>query len=118
VQGGNFNNARGFLAYSPDVQKTDAYVAYEGSYTDGPFESPGRYRRDNFNANYTRTLDDRQKLGFRVLVGRNDFYSSGQIPLDLVASGQLDRFGYVDPSDSGGVRLTHRIHLLQPHFHR
>ena len=36
--------------------------------------------------------------------GRNDFNSSGQIPLDLVASGALDRFGYMDPSDGGKVR--------------
>src|SRR5882724_10642315 len=55
VQGGNFDTGRGFLAYSPDAQKVDAYVAYEGSYSDGPFLNPGRYRRDNLNANYTRS---------------------------------------------------------------
>ena len=38
-------------------------------------------------------------------VGTNDFYSSGQIPLDLVADGELDRFGYIDPFDGGRVRL-------------
>jgi outer membrane receptor protein involved in Fe transport len=105
LQGGNFNTGRGFLAYSPDVQKVDAYIAYDGSYTDGPFVSPGRYRRDNINANYTRTLDDTQKLGFRVVFGRNDFYSSGQIPLDLVSAGLLDRFSYIDPTDGGRVKL-------------
>ncbi|PWU04515.1 MAG: hypothetical protein C5B51_16550 [Terriglobia bacterium] len=105
LQGGNFHNGRAFLAYSPDAQKTDAYVAYEGSYTDGPFLNPGRYRRDNANANYTRTLDETQKLGFRAIIGRNDFYSSGQLPLDLVSSGQIDRFGFIDPSDGGRVKL-------------
>ena len=29
----------------------------------------------------------------------------GQIPLDLVSSGLLDRFGYIDPSDGGRVKL-------------
>ena len=105
LQGGNFNTGRGFFAYSPDVQRVDAYVAYEGSYTDGPFQNPGRYRRDNVNANYTTTLRKDEKLGFRLLFGRNDFYSSGQIPLDLVSAGTLDRFGYVDPTDGGRVRL-------------
>jgi len=105
LQGGNFNTGRGFLAYSPELRGADAYVAYEGSYTDGPFQSPGRYRRDNVNANYTRVIKDGEKLGFRAVFGRNDFYSSGQVPLDLVASGQLDRFGYVDPTDGGRVRL-------------
>jgi len=105
LQGGSFNTGRGFFAYSPDAQRVDAYVAYEGSYTDGPFQNPGRYRRDNVNANYTRSLDDNQKLGFRLLFGRNDFYSSGQIPLDLVNSGELDRFGFIDPTDGGRVRM-------------
>ena len=105
LQGGNFDSGRAFLAYSPDAQKVDAYIAYEGSYTDGPFLNPGRYRRDNVNANYTRTLDDSQKLGFRLIFGRNDFYSSGQVPLDLVNAGLLDRFGYIDPTDGGRVKL-------------
>ncbi len=105
LQGGNFDTGRGFLAFSPDVTRVDSYLAYEGSYTDGPFRSPGRYRRDNVNANYTRTLGANQKAGVRFIFGRNNFYSSGQIPLDLVASGQLDRFGYIDPSDGGRVKL-------------
>src|SRR4029077_859762 len=105
LQGGNFDSGRAFLAYSPDAQHIDAYLAYEGSYTDGPFQSPGRYRRDNLNGNYTRTLNDHEKLGFRVLFGRNNFDSSGQIPLDLVNAGLLDRYGYIDPSDGGRVRL-------------
>ncbi len=105
LQGGNFNTGRGFFAFSPDAQHIDAYLAYEGSYTDGPFQSPGRYRRDNLNGNYTRTLNDREKLGFRFLFGRNNFDSSGQIPLDLVNSGALDRYGYIDPSDGGRVKL-------------
>jgi hypothetical protein len=105
LQGGNFHTGRGFLAYSPDVQHIDAYVAYEGSYTDGPFQSPGRYHRDNVNGNYTRSLGENEKLGFRILFGRNNFYSSGQIPQDLVSAGLLDRYGYLDPSDGGRVKL-------------
>jgi hypothetical protein len=105
MQGGNFDTARGFLAYSPDVQRVDAYLAYEGSYTDGPFQNPGRYRRDNVNGNYTKSIGPDEKLGFRLLFGSNNFYSSGQIPLDLVNEGILDRFGYIDPTDGGRVKL-------------
>jgi outer membrane receptor protein involved in Fe transport len=103
--GGNFDTGRGFFAWSPSPQNVDAYLAYEGSYTDGPFLSPLRYRRDNINGNYTKTLDDTQKIGFRFIFGRNNFYSSGQIPLDLVNAGLLDRFGYIDPTDGGRVKL-------------
>jgi outer membrane receptor protein involved in Fe transport len=105
IQGGSFNTTRGFLAWSPDSPKEDAYVAYEGSYTDGPFDNPGRYRRDNFNANYTRPLGANQRLGARLLFGRNNFWSSGQLPLDLVDAGALDRFGYIDPTSGGRVKL-------------
>lgn len=105
MQAGSFGTRRGFLAYSPDIPALDSYIAYEGSYTNGPFQNAGRYRRDNINANATKSLPHNQKLGVRLLGGRNDFYSSGQLPLDLVDAGALDRFGYIDPSDGGRVRL-------------
>jgi hypothetical protein len=105
LQGGSFGAFRGFVGYSPSVQNADAFLAYEGSHTDGPFINPGRYGRDNVTGNYTRHLNDKESLGFKLNFGTNDFYSSGQLPLDLVASGQLDRFGFVDPNDGGRVRL-------------
>ncbi|MEI9815325.1 MAG: TonB-dependent receptor plug domain-containing protein [Acidobacteriota bacterium] len=105
IQGGNFNTGRGFLAFSPDVKHQDAYLSYEGSYSDGPFKTPLEYRRDNVNGNYSRDLGNGQKFGLRVIGGRNNFTSSGQIPLDLVSSGQLDRFGSLDPTQGGRVKL-------------
>jgi outer membrane receptor protein involved in Fe transport len=105
AEGGNFDTGRAFLAYSPDVPTVDSYFAYDASYADGPFQSPLRYRRDNVNANFTKTLGADEKLGFRFLLGRNNFYSSGQVPLDLVAAGLLDRFGYIDATDGGRVAL-------------
>src|SRR5262245_44319693 len=105
LQGGSFGTYRTFFAYSPSLNRADAFIAYEGSHGDGPFESPLRYRRDNITGNYLRHLDDRQSLGVKLNFGRNDFYSSGQLPLDLVSGGVLSRFGYIDPSDGGRVRL-------------
>src|SRR5262245_26933716 len=105
LQGGSFGSYRTFFGNSPSLEKADAFLAYEGSRTDGPFLNPLRYRRDNVTGNYTRHLNDRESLGFKMNFGRNDFYSSGQIPLDLVASGRLYRFGFVDPNDGGTVRM-------------
>lgn len=104
VQGGSFNTFRGFFAYSPSWKNIDAFIAYEPSYTDGPFESPLRYRRDNFTGNFTYKFSEREAAGIKFNAGRNDFYSSGQIPLDLVASGELDRFGFIDPENGGKVQ--------------
>jgi Outer membrane receptor proteins, mostly Fe transport len=105
IQGGSFNTFRGFFAYSPEIKNAAAFIAYEPSYTDGPFENPLRYRRDNVSGNFTYKFGSTQALGFKLNFGRNDFTSSGQIPLDLVDSGELDRFGYLDPENGGKVRL-------------
>jgi hypothetical protein len=103
-QGGSFGAFRTFLAYSPEVYSGDALVAYEGSRTDGPFKSPLNYKRDNITGNYIRQLNDNRRLGFKFNFGRNDFFSSGQIPLDEVFEGRLDRFGFIDPENGGRVR--------------
>jgi outer membrane receptor protein involved in Fe transport len=104
VQGGSFDAFRTFLAYSPTLKNGVGFIAYEGSRTDGPFASPLNYKRDNLTANYTRDLSDKSALGFKLNVARNDFNSSGQIPLDEVAAGRLDRFGFIDADNGGRVR--------------
>ncbi len=104
LQAGSFDTFRTFVAYSPELKDADSFVAYEGTRTDGPFLSPLRYKRDNLTANYTRRLGTGRALGFKLNAGRNDFFSSGQIPLDEVAAGRLDRFGFVDPDNGGRVR--------------
>src|SRR5215510_5980841 len=104
LQGGSFNTFRTFAAYSPELKSADSLIAYEASRTDGPFDNPLRYKRDNLTANYSRRLSADQVLGFKLNAGRNDFFSSGQLPLDEVAAGRLDRFGFIDPDDGGRVR--------------
>ncbi len=104
IQGGSFNTFRGFFAYSPKIKNVETFIAYEPSYTDGPFENPLRYRRDNITGNLTYKFSDREAIGFKTNFGRNDFFSSGQIPLDLVTNGELDRFGFIDPENGGKVR--------------
>jgi outer membrane receptor protein involved in Fe transport len=105
LQGGSFDSFRTFVGYSPSIAHVDSFLSYEGSRTDGPFLNPLRYARDNVTANYTWHLSEHQWLGFKANFGRNDFYSSGQLPLDLVSGGDLNRFGYIDPYDGGRVRL-------------
>ena len=103
AQGGSFNSYRTFAAWSPRSTNANSFAAWEHAYTDGPFLNPLHYVRDNLTTNYTRNLGGGQSLGFKLNGGRNDFDSSGQIPLDLVYAGTLDRFGYMDPNDGGKV---------------
>jgi len=104
AQGGSFNGYRTFAAWSPHGRTTDAVLAWEHAYTDGPFVNPLHYVRDNGTGSVTRRLDARQSVGVKFNAARNDFDSSGQVPMDLVYAGTLDRFGYMDPTDGGRVR--------------
>lgn len=105
IQGGSFDTFRTFLAYSPQIKDVSSFIAYEGSYSNGPFISPLNYRRDNVTGNFTYKIDDTQSAGVKFNAGRNNFFSSGQIPLDEVFAGRLDRFGFIDPENGGKVQL-------------
>lgn len=105
IQGGAHKTFRGFFAISPKWKNIDSFIAYEPSYTDGPFKNPSKYRRDNLSGNFSYKIDKNQLVGFKFNLGRNNFFSSGQIPLDLVARGELDRFGFIDPENGGRVKL-------------
>lgn len=104
IQGGSFNTKRGFLAFSPMLKNTDSFLAYDGSYTDGPFLKPLNYRRDNVTANFTRSLSSGGSYAIKMNAGRNNYNSSGQIPLEEVAARRLDRFGYLDPGEGGHIK--------------
>jgi hypothetical protein len=103
-QGGSFGSARGFLGFSPELKDGDAVMAYEGSYTDGPFVNPLGYRRDNVNGSYLRRVSPAVSYGLKLNAARNEFTSSGQLPLDEVVAGKLDPFGFIDPTQGGRVR--------------
>lgn len=106
IQAGSFGARRAFLAWSPKIASVDSYIAYEGSRTDGPFISPLAYARDNVTANYVVHTSEKRSIGAKFNGGLNRFNSSGQLPLDEVAAGRLDRFGFIDPTDGGNVRAA------------
>jgi outer membrane receptor protein involved in Fe transport len=103
-QGGSFGTYRSFLAFSPALERGEALFAYEMSRSDGPFKNPLNYSRDNLTGNYIRRLNEIRSAGIKFNFGRNDFVSSGQIPLDEVFASRLDRFGFLDPDNGGRVR--------------
>jgi outer membrane receptor protein involved in Fe transport len=105
LQGGSFNTARAFLAYSPDVDWRDSFFAYEGSHSAGPFVKPLDYVRHNVTGNNTWILGrGERRFGLKWNGGLNEFQSSGQVPLDEVAAGRLDRFGFISPGDGGDIQ--------------
>jgi outer membrane receptor protein involved in Fe transport len=104
VQFGQFNTRRFFGAFSPAWKDTKALLANEFSYSDGPFQSPLRYKRNNTTASLARRLNARDTVGGRLWLAYSDYYAAGQLPVDQVEQGKLDRFGFIDPTDGGNSR--------------
>lgn len=106
IQGGSFGTQRGFVAFSPKWKDVDSFIAFEGSNTDGPFLKPMDYRRDNLTANFTRRLSARKSFAVKLNGGLNRYNSSGQIPLEEVNGGRLDRFGFLDAGEGGKIKAA------------
>jgi hypothetical protein len=103
-QGGSFGTLRGFLGVSPDLKNDGVILAYEGSQSDGPFINPLECRRDNVTGSWMHRISERLGTGIKFNGGVNRFTSSGQLPLDEIVSGRLDRFGFIDPTQGGDVK--------------
>jgi outer membrane receptor protein involved in Fe transport len=105
AQTGQYNTHRVFAAYSPDWGNTRGLIANEYSYSDGPFEQPLNYKRNNFTGALFRTLRPGENVGFRAMSAFSDYYAAGQLPVDEIEAGRLKIFGFIDPTD-GGISKT------------
>ncbi len=101
AQFGQFNTRRVFAAFSPQSDRSHSLFANEYSYSDGPFERPLEYLRNNFTMAHTRRLKPNQTLTLRGMANLSDYFAAGQLPVDLIEERKLNRFGFLDPSEGG-----------------
>ncbi|MDX2266640.1 MAG: TonB-dependent receptor [Bryobacter sp.] len=101
AQVGQFNTRRVFAAYSPVSDRSSSLIANEYSYSDGPFQQPLNYLRNNTTLAHSRRLRPNQTLTIRAMANLSDYFAAGQLPVDLIEQGRLDRFGFIDPSEGG-----------------
>lgn len=97
---GQHGYARGVLADSVAAMRGTLLYGLELNRNDGPWDSPERVRKYSGLLRYSQgTQDD----GFNVtaMAYKNSWNSTDQIPLRTVESGQLGRYGALDPSDGG-----------------
>ncbi len=105
VEGGQFNTWRGMgmvdlLSKKLKDRGTNAYLATEFLYSDGPFENPQNFNR--FNA--FGKLNTHAGKSIITLLGSfltSQWDASGQIPERAVKSGMITRFGAIDKSEGG-----------------
>jgi hypothetical protein len=97
---GSFLHGRALVAGSPDLLGGKLLYALEGFHNDGPWDHPDKYRRLNGVLRYSHTQADARwavtAMGYYGLWNATD-----QVPLRAVASGEIGRFGTVDPTTGG-----------------
>ncbi len=112
---------RTLLANSPEVANGNLLYAFEYVGNNGPWENPTRFAKQNGVLRYSLgDAGDRHSVTLMAYQAR--WNSTDQIPQRAVTTGQLSRFGAVDPSDGGNTerfslsyerRHTHGDHEFQ-----
>jgi outer membrane receptor protein involved in Fe transport len=100
ISAGTLGDQRIFGAMSRPVADGNLLIAGEFAHLDGPFKIPDNFRKGNAVLRYSEgTPDDGFSLTGMYLI--DTFHASNQIPLRAVKDGQIDQFGFIEPSDGG-----------------
>jgi hypothetical protein len=100
LTGGTFRYGRALLAGSAATGGGTTLYGFELFHNDGPWDHPDDYRRLNGVLRYTRSSGE-LKWGVTAMGYHGLWNASDQIPLRAVQSGEIDRFGAIDPTTGG-----------------
>jgi hypothetical protein len=104
---GQRGHARTLLAGSPQRGDGRLLYALELYHNDGPWQVPQNYRKFNGVLRYSEgTRDDGLALSAMAYSGR--WTSTDQVPGRALQSGQLDRYGSLDPT-AGGITSRYSL---------
>ncbi len=118
VEGGPFSTVRSvvglnLLKSADKKQNQSLYVAGEGLFTKGYFDSPQDFLRFNGIIKYHGRLNDQNSLSATVTGFSSEWTASGQIPDRAVADGLVGFFGAIDPNEGGKTsRYNANVELL------
>jgi hypothetical protein len=102
---GQYGVLRGLGLGSIDVtDRTGIFLAGEIYAQDGPFENEEDLQRFNAFGKVRHDFSPSTTLTATWMSYAGTWNASGQIPLRAVESGQIDRFGTIDPSEGGSTQ--------------
>ena len=107
VAGGENGFYRALLGGSPQVGEGHLLLAGEYFHNDGPWQLPEDFRKLSGLIKYS-TGDAARGWSIAATGYDGQWRSTDQIPLRAVQSGEIDRYGAIDPTDGGE---THRYSL-------
>jgi outer membrane receptor protein involved in Fe transport len=103
---GRFDTYRGLIVASGGEAMGELgwkpFLAAEIYATNGPFIAPEKLTRFNLFGKLTRDLDGVGSLSLGLTSSGAGWNGSGQLPLRAVESGEVSRFGTLDPFEGGG----------------
>lgn len=100
LTGGTDGFFRAVAGGSTRIARGDLLVGGEGRVYDGPWDLPQEIRKFNGLIRYSRELAE-SRFSLMAMGYDNQWNSSDQIPLRAVESGEIGRFGHIDPTDGG-----------------
>ena len=98
--GGAFGYGRQFGMKSWSFANGDILGAGEVSIYNGPWTTPNNARKINGVLRYTQG-EENNGLSIMGMAYANRWNSTDQIPLDLISSGQMSRWGTLNPTNGG-----------------
>jgi hypothetical protein len=103
---------RAVLADSVTAMNGQLLYGLELNRNDGPWDNPEKVRKTIGTLRYS---EGNQNQGYDItaMAYKNSWNSTDQIPMRAVKSGQIGRFGTVDPSDGGNTSrysLSYAMH--------
>ena len=98
---GSFNSYRLLGIASPKISEGRPWLAAEVAGTNGPFDDPEHLQRYNLFVKETLALNASTIVSILGSAYGSSWNASGQVPLRAVESGQLSRFGAIDPTEGG-----------------
>lgn len=102
VTAGSFGHRRGFGVTSHELGEGTLLVAGEAQTYNGPWDNPDALRKLNGVMRYSQgTASDGFSL--TAMAYANRWNSTDQVPTRAIASGQIGRYGALDPSDGGNA---------------
>lgn len=117
LETGSFNTYR-FLTLldllKKQKEKESSYLAAEYNGTNGPTLSPQHFSRYNLFGKYNYAFSERTRLSTSISAFSSSWDASGQVPERAIASGLINRFGSIDPSE-GGHTERYNANLLVSH---
>jgi hypothetical protein len=100
VDGGGEGYGRALFAASPQVGRGHVVVALEAAHNDGPWIHPDNYQKVNGVVRYSQG-DTVNGFSLTAMGYHGQWSSTDQVAQRAVASGEIDRFGAIDPTDGG-----------------